>query len=94
LDKTLILQLVKEGLGIRTNFKDATLMMRVEGAIDQLEDEKGLVLDSTNSNHLEFIVDYASWKYQNWGSDKDMPRHLKLRLNNLMIHNGGGTSGT
>jgi hypothetical protein len=80
---------VKESLGIRTNVKDNTLLMRVNGAIKELEDEKGLVLDGTNPYHLEFVVDYATWKFKN----EPMPRHLQFRMHNLIIHTGGGTSG-
>lgn len=92
MDTTIILQLLKENLGIKSNVRDSTLTMRVNGAIKELEDEKGLVLDDTNPYHLEFIVDYATWKYKSTESKEPMPRHLQYRLHNLIIHTGGVTS--
>lgn len=91
MDTTTILQLVKEGLGIRTNVRDTYLAAIVEGVVKELEDEKGLVLDGTNSYHLIFIVDYATWRYESKDSNGAIPRNLQYRLHNLIIHNGGDT---
>lgn len=92
MDTSAILQLVKERLGIRTTVRDTYLTAIVEGVVKELEDEKGLVLDGTNSYHLIFVVDYATWRYQSRDSEGSMPRHLQYRLHNLIIHAGGGTS--
>lgn len=81
--------LVKERLGIRTNVRDTYITAIVDGVIEELEDEKGLVLDGANPYHLMFVVDYATWRYQSRDSDGAMPRHLQYRLHNLMIHVGG-----
>lgn len=86
---SVILQLVKESLGIRSNIRDGYITAIINGLIKELEDEKGLILDSENFYHLLFIVDYAAWSYGN----KDhaaMPRHLQFRLHNLIIHVGRG----
>lgn len=83
-----VVSLVKERLGIRTNVRDTYLTAIAEGVIKELEDEKGLVLDSANPYHLMFVVDYATWRYQNPGKDGAMPRHLQFRLHNLIIHVG------
>lgn len=91
MDTTIILQLVKENLGIRSNVRDQTITMRVNGAIKELEDEKGLVLNGANPYHLEFVVDYATWKYKSIESKDPMPRSLQFRLHNLIIHTGGGS---
>lgn len=89
MDTDTILDLVKLRLGISTTVRDTYLMAIVNGVIKELEDEKGLVLDDTNSYHLLFIVDYATWRYQSRDSTGGMPRHLQFRLHNLVIHVGG-----
>ena len=87
-----ILGLVKAKLGISTTIRDTYLQAIIDGVIKELEDEKGLVLDSTNSYHLLFIVDYATWRYESKDKDGAMPRHLQFRLHNLVIHVGGVVS--
>lgn len=85
------LTLVKERLGIRSTVRDTYLSAIVNGVITELSEEKGLVLLETNSYHLMFVVDLASWRYQNRDVADGMPRHLQFRLHNLIIHVGGGT---
>lgn len=91
MDVGTILQLTKDRLGFKSTGKDIYLIARIEGIISELEDEKGLVLDSNSSNHLMFVVDYVSWAYENKGKQEGMPRHIQYRLNNLMIKSGGAT---
>lgn len=86
MDIPVILGLVKERLGIRTMVRDTYLQAIVQSVVEELEDEKGLVLDAANSYHLMFCVDYATWRYQSRDEPGAMPRHLQLRLHNLMIH--------
>lgn len=90
MDTQLAVSLVKERLGIRTAVRDTYLTAIVEGAVKELEDEKGLVLDGANPYHLMFVVDYSTWRYQSRDSPDAMPRHLQFRLHNLIIHEGGG----
>ncbi len=83
----IVLQLVKENLGIKTDVRDGYLNTIIKGVIKELEDEKGLALDGSNDCHLLFVADYSAWSYRN----KDgaaMPRHLQFRLHNMIIHNG------
>lgn len=87
-----ILELIKARIGISSNVRDTYLTVIVDSIVQELEDEKGIALDSNNMNHVMFVVDYSTWRYQNRDGDKGMPRHLQFRLHNLMIHNGGGTS--
>lgn len=89
MDTSTILELVKERLGIRSVVRDVYLMAIIEGVISELQDEKGIVLDSLSSNHLLFIVDYTAWRYQSRDSEGSIPRHLQFRLHNLIIHTGG-----
>ena len=92
MDINIILGLVKAKLGISTTIRDTYLQAIIDGVIKELEDEKGLVLDSTNSYHLLFIVDYATWRYESKDKEGAMPRHLQFRLHNLVIHVGGVVS--
>lgn len=84
-----VLSLLKARLGISLAVRDTYLTAIIEGIITELETEKGLVLDSANSHHLMFIVDYATWRYQSRDSVQGMPRHLQFRLHNLIVHNAG-----
>ena len=86
------LDLIKARLGITSSVRDTYLTAIVNGVVKELEDEKGLVLDGANPYHLMFVVDYATWRYQNRDTMEAMPRHLQFRLHNLIIHAGGGAS--
>jgi len=92
METTTVVTLVKERLGIKSNVRDTYLTAIIEGIIKELTDEKGLVLDGTNPYHLMFVVDFATWRYQNRDTVEAMPRHLQFRLHNLIIHAGGGAS--
>ena len=92
MDINTILGLVKAKLGISTTVRDTYLQGIINGVVKELEDEQGLVLDGTNSYHLLFIVDYATWRYESKDKDGAMPRHLQFRLHNLVIHVGGVVS--
>jgi hypothetical protein len=76
MDVTTVLELVKARLGISSDVRDAYLSKIVEGVIAELEKEKGVTLDSTDANHLMFVVDYSTWRYTNRDSEGSMPRHL------------------
>jgi len=92
MDITNVLQLVKARIGITTAVRDSYLTAIIEGLIKELTDEKGMVLDGDNPYHLMFVVDFATWRYQNRDTMEAMPRHLQFRLHNLIIHAGGGAS--
>ena len=88
MDTAVVLPLVKERLGIKSAVRDVYLIAIIEGVVEELEDEKKLVLDGANSYHLIFVVDYVTWRYQSRDSGSGMPRHLQFRLHNLLIHVG------
>ena len=92
MDASTVVALVKERLGIKTDVRDTYLTAIVEGVVTELEDEKGLALDGANPYHLMFVVDFATWRYQNRDTMEAMPRHLQFRLHNMIIHAGGGAS--
>lgn len=89
MDTETILGVVKSRLGITSSVRDDYLKAIIDGIVKELEDEKGLTLSRDNPYHLMFVVDYATWRYQSRDSTGDMPRHLKFRLHNLVIHAGG-----
>lgn len=91
MDTNTVLQLVKARLGITINIRDVYLTAIINGVKHELIDEKGISLEAENPNHLMFIVDLSTWRYENRDSEGAMPRHLQFRLHNLMIHNGGAT---
>lgn len=88
MDTATILDLVKARIGISANVRDAYLTKIIESIITELEDEKGINIDLDNANHLMFIVDYSSWRYQSRDSTGAMPEHLKWRLKNLYVSGG------
>src|SRR5690625_28682 len=88
------LELTKARLGISTTVRDALLLNAVESVVEELEQEKGLSIDYDSPLHLDFVKDYATWRYQSVGSLGDapagrvpmaMPRHIQFRLHNFMI---------
>ncbi len=89
MDVNTVLGLVKARIGLTTEVRDTYLTAIIEGIIKELTDEKGLVLDGTNPYHLMFVVDFATWRYQNRDEPGALPRHLQFRLHNLIIHHGG-----
>lgn len=81
------LPLLKAKLGISTTVRDPYLTAIIQGIEDELLNVQGLTLDTLDSSHLMFIVDYAEYRYNNRGNPM-MPRHLQWRLHNLMISGG------
>lgn len=92
------LELTKARLGISTTIRDALLLNAVKSVVEELEDEKGLTLNYDSSLHLDFVKDYATWRYQSVGDSQlsaarvplAMPRHLQFRLHNLIVSQVGG----
>lgn len=89
MDTATILELVKARLGISTNVRDAYLVAIIEAVIKELEDEKGIMLEVDNKNHIMFIVDYSVWRYKSRDNTGALPEHLHFRLRNLYVHSGG-----
>lgn len=87
------LELTKARLGISTAIRDKLLLNAVKSVIEELEQEKRITLDYDSPMHLDFVKDYATWKYQSVNSTGvessnfmlSMPRHLQFRLHNLSI---------
>ena len=91
MDTATVLELVKARLGLTSAVRDTYLAAIIDGIVRELEDEKGLALDGANPYHLMFVVDFATWRYQNRDTMEAMPRHLQFRLHNLIISGGGAS---
>jgi len=87
--KVSALELTKARIGLSTTVRDLYLEKIVESIITELSESHGLSLESDNSYHLMFVVDFADWRYSNRDSEKGMPRHLQFRLHNMIIKNLG-----
>lgn len=81
------LPLLKARLGISTTVRDMYLSKIVEGIEDELLNVQGITIDTGDSSHLMFVVDYAEYRYSN-RDNPTMPRHLQWRLHNLMLSGG------
>ena len=87
------LKLTKARLGITTKVRDELLLNAVESVVEELEQEKQITLEYDSPMHLDFVKDYATWRYQSVSSTGvqsanfvlSMPRHLQFRLHNLTI---------
>ncbi len=85
MDINLIVSLVKARLGLTSAVRDTYLTAIIEGVINELEDEEGLVLDGASPNHLMFVVDFATWRYENRGQMGATPEHLRYRRRKLFF---------
>lgn len=79
------LSLLKARLGISSNVRDEYLLAIIKGIRSELIDLYGVVLDDDSPHQLMFIVDYATYRYQNKEESGAMPRHLQFRLHNLIV---------
>jgi len=84
-----ILDLFKARLGITSTVRDNYLKSIVQAVLTELENEKGIVLEDGNMNHLLFCADYATWRYQSRDHSGAMPIDIRFRLNNLFVSAGG-----
>lgn len=82
-----ILELLKLQLGISTSIRDKILKSKIKSVISELNNVQGLNLNHERSDHVDFVVDYAAYRYKS-GEAGNMPRHLQWRLHNLIM---GGT---
>lgn len=92
-DQSLIL--TKARLGLTSSVRDVLLQANIGAIIDELQNEKGLSLNFDSPNHLMFVVDYATWRYQSVAETSvsgtlPMPRHLQYRLHNLILSSTRG----
>lgn len=97
---TTALELTKARLGISTTIRDTLLNNAIESVVEELEIEKGVSVNYDSPLHLDFVKDYATWRYQSANSTETiftnhtlpMPRHLQYRLHNLIVKSQAGDS--
>lgn len=89
----LSLDLVKARLGISSDVRNDYLKTIIRGVVKEMSSLHKITLDSQNDMHLMFVVDLATWRYQNRDVPTGMPRHLQFRLHNLVISAGGAQNG-
>jgi hypothetical protein len=78
------LSLFKTALGITHTARDTYFRSMLEARAAELE-KSGVTLDSASVEDNMFLADYAEWTYKNRDSEKTMPEHLRLRLNNRKV---------
>ena len=77
----------KRLIQIRGEFRDEYLKHLLKSVIDELCNQKGITLNTESYHHIDFIVDYAAFRYDNRDNNIIMPKHLQYRLNNLLLEN-------
>ncbi|MGY3797283.1 hypothetical protein NQ540_00340 [Granulicatella adiacens ATCC 49175] len=87
LETTPLLEILKAKLGISGKFRDEYLKHLLKSVIDELCNQKGITLNPESYHHIDFIVDYAAFRYDNRDNNIIMPKHLQYRLNNLLLEN-------
>ena len=89
MDASLILSLVKQGIGISTNKRDDYFTQRIQATICELANEYRFMVDLTNIEHQIFVADYVIWQIENQGKSLGLPIQLKVKLKNHLIRDAG-----
>ena len=84
----LILPILKARVGISTNVRDALLTLLINGIVSDCKETHGITLDKDKDDHVMFVLDWATWKY-NHPEDGTTPRSIQYRLKNLIIQKAG-----
>lgn len=83
-----ILLLLKARLGIATSARDPLLYIMIDGIISDCKNTHGVTLNESQPEHIMFVLDWATWKYQH-PEDGTTPRSIQFRLKNLIIQKAG-----
>ena len=86
--ESIVLPLLKARLGISTAVRDTLLTALVSGIAADCENTHGITLDKDKADHIMFVLDWATWKYQH-PEDGTTPRSIQFRLKNLIIQKAG-----
>jgi hypothetical protein len=78
------LSLLKIDLGISHTARDDLFTSKLQAADAELGG-RGIVLDMSLTDDVVLLVDYTAWLYRNRDTEKAMPLHLVLRLNNRKV---------
>lgn len=87
MEQTEILALLKAKLGISGRFRDEYLNHLILSVQDEIKKQKKIKLDTNRYDHMDFLIDYAAFRYDNRDSNILMPKHLQYRLHNLLLEN-------
>ena len=83
------IEILKSDLRILHDKSDEYLQNRIDAAKIEIERE-GIKIDESKIDHVLVIVDYAAWLYRKRTQNIDFPRHLRYRLNNILISQKAG----
>lgn len=87
MEQTQILTLLKAKLGIRGTFRDEYLNHLILSIQDEIKKQKKIKLDTNRYDHMDFLIDYSAFRYDNRDNNILMPKHLQYRLHNLILEN-------
>lgn len=87
MEQTQILALLKAKLGISGTFRDEYLTHLILSVQDEIKKQKKIKLDTNRYDHMDFLIDYSAFRYDNRDNNILMPKHLQYRLHNLLIEN-------
>jgi len=82
-----ILALLKAKLGISGTFRDEYLNHLILSVKDEIKKQKKIKFDINRYDHIDFLIDYSAFRYENRDNNIRMPKHLQYRLHNLMLEN-------
>lgn len=81
------LEILKAKLGITMSTRDNLLLHLLLSIREELEKQKNIKLDDERFDHIDFLIDYAAYRYNSKDNQTEMPMHLRYRLHNLLIEN-------
>lgn len=82
--RLIVLQLLKERLGISTESRDSVLYAIIDGILDECRYMHGIYLSEERNSDILLVLDWATWKY-NHPEDGVIPRSIQFRIHNLTI---------
>lgn len=90
--ENIVLPLLKARLGISTAVRDTLLKALISGIAEECKNVNGITLDKEKADHIMFVLDWTTWKYQH-PEDGTTPRSIQFRLKNLIIQKAGESNG-
>ena len=82
--RVIVLQLLKDRLGISTDSRDSVLYAIIDGILDECENVCGVRITEERYDTSCLCWIGLTWKY-NHPEDGVIPRSIRFRLNNLMV---------
>ena len=74
--RVIVLQLLKDRLGISTDSRDSVLYAIIDGILDECENVYGVRITEERYDHILLVLDWATWKYnpsRRWGDSEEHP---------------------